>query len=411
MTSDGIDTTVLLVDYERQTRVQAKHTLEQAGLSVTEAKGFAQALELMSTEAPDLVVINLLRGSLAGISICRHIREYQGGWGKPILVMAWLDDADTIRQAFEAGATDIVTMPCHYLVLYYRVRCLLLAHRALQAVRKNKRDDVEMPRNSYKAPLDEIVHNSPLTDALSVERRAEILEENIFDVVTSPIDATMAVVNCIAPHSPQVTTRAQYYIESAKRDEQMAKLPCYDRVTGLPNKVMFKKLMASAIASSGHKEKVATLFLDIACNNEKCSENREDLEEKLQRAVAKGLKRFVYGIYSRGPNSQFYTIGRVGDRHFVVVLTDISSREGAASVAARIVRELSRPVPLEGREVSITTNIGISICPDDGSDVTGLMKKAEIAMYRGWKPGKSAYHFYEPSTTTSSVNYNSLMIT
>jgi PleD family two-component response regulator len=126
------ENSVLLVDCERQTRILTRTVLEQTGFSVKEAGRYDEALELWRTSISDVVLLNLMKAPEAGLSLCRYIRRLAGGWREPILAMIWVHDEKVIESAFEAGATDIVTMPCHCLVLHFRLRCAIRIHGATE---------------------------------------------------------------------------------------------------------------------------------------------------------------------------------------------------------------------------------------------------------------------------------------
>lgn len=77
------------------------------------------------------------------------------------------------------------------------------------------------------------------------------------------------------------------------------------------------------------------------------------------------------------------TAARMGDDEFVVVLQDIEDADEAVSVGERIRKSLGRPFAACGticRELVVS--IGISVCPEHGTTVDALLKKADQAMYR-----------------------------
>ncbi|WP_183347519.1 hypothetical protein [Geomonas paludis] len=66
-----------------------------------------------------------------GLSFCTHIRQQVRGWQEPVLAAIWIYQEQAIRSAYDAGATDILPLPCHRLVLQLRLRCAIRAHRML----------------------------------------------------------------------------------------------------------------------------------------------------------------------------------------------------------------------------------------------------------------------------------------
>src|SRR5205807_2455973 len=81
------------------------------------------------------------------------------------------------------------------------------------------------------------------------------------------------------------------------------------------------------------------------------------------------------------------TICRTGGDEFVVVLPEIKRAADAAGVAHKIIENLSQPIRIEERELTVTPSIGISIFPDDGRDAETLIRNADAAMYHAKEMG------------------------
>jgi len=94
-------------------------------------------------------------------------------------------------------------------------------------------------------------------------------------------------------------------------------------------------------------------------------------------------------------------ISRVGGDEFIVLMHDIRQIEDAARTSRRLLKELSAPYDLSGREVFMTVSIGIALYPDDGTDVDDLLRNAEKAMRHTKNEGKNNYHFYSSSMHSS----------
>ena len=88
------------------------------------------------------------------------------------------------------------------------------------------------------------------------------------------------------------------------------------------------------------------------------------------------------------------TVCRIGGDEFVVVLPEITRGADAAQVAQKIIETLSDPIELEGRDVTVTPSIGISVFPEDGSDAETLIRNADAAMYHAKEMGRSNYQFF-----------------
>ena len=68
--------------------------------------------------------------------------------------------------------------------------------------------------------------------------------------------------------------------------------------------------------------------------------------------------------------------------------------EDAVVIAERILTAVSAPIFLDGRELVVTGNIGMSIFPNDGESAKPLIRRAYAAMCRAREKGRNVYRFY-----------------
>ncbi|MEO8897616.1 MAG: bifunctional diguanylate cyclase/phosphodiesterase [Candidatus Dormibacter sp.] len=83
---------------------------------------------------------------------------------------------------------------------------------------------------------------------------------------------------------------------------------------------------------------------------------------------------------------------RVGGDELVVLILDTDS-DYAAAVAERLIAELDQPFELDGISVRVGASIGIANAPTDATDSAGLLRCADLAMYRA-KDGPAPYEIY-----------------
>ena len=76
------------------------------------------------------------------------------------------------------------------------------------------------------------------------------------------------------------------------------------------------------------------------------------------------------------------------------MLSEIHTPEDAGRVAARVCESIAEPIDVGGSTLYITCSIGISNFPNDGEDVTSLLKHADAAMYHAKASGRNQYQFY-----------------
>jgi len=182
--------------------------------------------------------------------------------------------------------------------------------------------------------------------------------------------------------------------ESEARFEFLAH---HDPLTGLPNRLLFtargEHALARARFSGG---RVALMSLDLDLDrfehlNGTCGHPAGD---ELLRKVAERLDFCV-----RADD----IVGRLGGDEFMVLLKELSDASSAGVVARRILDALAEPFSVAGNEVFITACIGVSVCPEDGNDLTTLMKQAASAMCHAKEQARGSVQFYTAELTRSAV--------
>ncbi len=176
--------------------------------------------------------------------------------------------------------------------------------------------------------------------------------------------------------------------ERKRTEEQIRQLAYYDTLTNLPNRrMLMDRLRQSLNQAIRHQRSLAVMFLDLDRFKLINDTLGHDAGDALLKAVASRLNASV-----RSGD----TVSRQGGDEFVIVLAEIAQPTDAALIAEKILATLSQPVSVMGHELFITTSIGISVYPVNGSDdMLELMKKADIAMYAAKEAGRNRYRFYQ----------------
>ena len=188
-------------------------------------------------------------------------------------------------------------------------------------------------------------------------------------------------------------------------EEKIHRLAYYDDLTGLPNRVFHKELMARTIEiAKRNKQLFALLYMDLD-NFKRINDTLgHNVGDFLLKSVAKKLSAFLRrcDYVARCQEVDIEDVlSRPGGDEFLVLLHNLGEAQDAARVARRILEELSAPWDLNGREVLMTASIGISLYPNDGETVDHLLKNADAAMYHAKAEGKNNYQFYSESLNAS----------
>jgi phosphoserine phosphatase RsbU/P len=148
---------ILIADDDRFTRMLLRQILEQDGYRVREVGDGEQCLAAYMRERPDMVLLDAIMPVMDGFTCCTQLQSFcteklpangnRNSYGSvldcasriPVLMITGLNDQDSVDRAFAAGAIDYVTKPIHPPVLRQRLRRLLEASRAEEALRESEK--------------------------------------------------------------------------------------------------------------------------------------------------------------------------------------------------------------------------------------------------------------------------------
>lgn len=173
-------------------------------------------------------------------------------------------------------------------------------------------------------------------------------------------------------------------------NEQLRSVALYDKLTGLPNRLLLEDRLGQAAYRADRGEKqFALMFVDLDRFKPVNDRHGHGVGDALLRCVAQRLA---------GAVRKQDTVARAGGDEFVIVLSDIGHAKDAARVAGKVLEELARPFRIEGHDLAISCSIGISIYPQDSRDLAELMVRADAAMYRAKRGGTSSFEFHAPAS-------------
>ncbi len=171
-----------------------------------------------------------------------------------------------------------------------------------------------------------------------------------------------------------------------KANEEMEQLAFFDTLTGLPNRRLLRDRLERAImALERSNSGIALMFLDLDQFKRINDTLGHDAGDRLLKEVSDRLLQVI---------RKNDTIARLGGDEFTILLEKVDGVQHATLVARKIIHAMQAPFRLEGREVSVTTSIGITLAPEDGKDAGVLMKNADLAMYQAKENGRNNFQFF-----------------
>lgn len=177
----------------------------------------------------------------------------------------------------------------------------------------------------------------------------------------------------------------QYY--EAQHLEHMAH---HDALTGLPNRALLAdRLHEAAKRHRRDKTPFALLYIDL----DKFKPINDSLGHEAGDYVLKLIATRIQDILR-----EVDTVARLGGDEFAVILHNVATRENACIAANKVLAAIIPPFAYHSNDLQVGASIGITLCPDDGTDLDQLMKYADSAMYQAKQGGRNCYRMFDLSS-------------
>jgi diguanylate cyclase (GGDEF)-like protein len=177
--------------------------------------------------------------------------------------------------------------------------------------------------------------------------------------------------------------------ERRQAEAQVRYLEEHDALTGLSNRKAFSENLAEAIARMQRdRSHIAVLCLDI----DKFKEINEAADHSGGDQVLRDIGARIHSTLREGD-----LIARLGGDEFAIALVDITNLGDVMAFMNRLVDALRRPLQVAGKEMLVTTSVGIALAPADGDTATTVLRHAGIALARAKGDGGQRMCFFEQS--------------
>jgi len=187
-------------------------------------------------------------------------------------------------------------------------------------------------------------------------------------------------------------------ISARKRaEEQLLHDAFHDGLTGLANRTLFLDRLGVALArlGRGHDEnRFAVLFLDLDRFKTVNDSLGHGVGDRLLVAIAQRLEQLMRPAD---------TVARLGGDEFAVLAAGVRDGAAAAHIAERIQKRVAEPFELEGLEVSVSASIGIALPEAPDATADGLLRDADLAMYRAKAAGRGRYEVFDVELHRAAV--------
>lgn len=204
-------------------------------------------------------------------------------------------------------------------------------------------------------------------------------------------------VNCRFQDGQPISTRGIFRDVTARKaaEEKVRRLAYYDTLTNLPNRDLFRDRLERSLSRARRAQRtVAVAFLDL--------DRFKNINDSLGHAYGDLLLQEVACRLTVAVR-ETDTVSRFGGDEFVILMADMSSRNGATVAANKLLNAFTAPFVLDGVEVSTTTSIGLAVYPDSGEDADTLLKHADVAMYQAKNLGRNTFQFYSQDMNAQAL--------
>ena len=163
----------------------------------------------------------------------------------------------------------------------------------------------------------------------------------------------------------------------------------FDSLTQLPNRHMFRDRLNEELKKTDRSNlPLALFFLDLDHFKQVNDSLGHEMGDKLLIQAAKRLTTCVRNTD---------TVARLGGDEFTIILSSLLDVTDVERVNQELLKKMAEPFYLNDEMVHISTSIGITLYPRDGTDVDALLKNADQAMYAAKSLGRNCSNYYSES--------------
>ena len=251
-----------------------------------------------------------------------------------------------------------------------------------QRVRPNMGDDW-YGRQDLAAPLRKHYENAGFRHFRDIPVSFDARSRGVIVLGTKNKDAAIATA---IRHCENLSQRIAVGVSNAEREQALYQKTHYDNLTRLPNRALLEDRLGQAISTSQHSNKTgALLLLDL------------DHFKKINDLFGHSTGDLILGRVAErllAEAREKYTVARLGDDEFAVVMPEIETADDAGEFAVRLLSRLAQKFEANGNEHFIGASIGIAVFPDDGDVNEVLIRNADAALNRVKSAGRGKFEYF-----------------
>ncbi|RMP58905.1 hypothetical protein ALQ18_00455 [Pseudomonas marginalis pv. marginalis] len=423
---------LLVVDDYPENLSSMRALLQREDWRVITASSGLEALELLLAHEIDLVLLDVRMPGMDGFEVARLMRGSQRTRMTPIIFLsAHAQSSAAVLEGYASGAIDYLFKPFDPNILKPKVQALLEQQRNRRALQRLSHD-LESARAFNASVLDNaaegilvvgegsvIEYANPAISRLLNATMAELQGESFLSFLQKPHVPTWLGFPMFEAYRKGQTWRQHDAILRTGRGQQVpvalscAPLPAEqkamvvtvldmsevrhlhqqlefqavtDPLTGLLNRRGFHQAVENTLLRSERNGlSLVLLYLDLDGFKRVNDTLGHDAGDRVLRWVSEQMQACL---------RSYDILGRMGGDEFTALL-ELEFPEQAAKISEKLIERVSVCQQVDGLDVMLGASIGIATFPDCGSDLNGLLRAADIAMYEAKRAGRQQYRYYD----------------
>lgn len=398
-----------------------------------------EALEWLSNEHADLLIVDYRMPEMNGAEFIRAVRARSTGTHIPAIIITARQDRECRINALDAGATDFLQSPVSHVEFRERSLLLLGQHRKKRELESRIQGSQDHDGADGKSMLEQIIDTTPIlinaTDrsgnilflnsyqaALFGQETEALVNKPIFDLLDTALaererrrNAIIIETGTTIPNYEETFTsegvELTFHCNKAPlfnkdnqtigvlttglditarkfAEEHRTHLALHDMLTGLPNRSLLGERVQQVIEQSRNNGKTAALLLLDLDRFKVINDTRgHQAGDIMLRQVAERIS----GALNPGDIA-----ARIGGDEFAVILANLESDADIAGQCTKLLTEIGKPYMIDGVEQMIGASIGVALIPEDGDSPDELLRLADLAMYEAKSAGRNGFCFFSP---------------
>ncbi|MGC5699533.1 EAL domain-containing protein [Pseudomonas sp. NFXW11] len=424
--------TLLIVDDYPENLLSMRALLQRQDWQVMTAASGVEALGLLLEHEVDLVLLDVQMPGMDGFEVARLMRGSQRTRLTPIIFLTANEQSqDAVIKGYATGAVDYLFKPFDPQILKPKVQALLEHQRNRRAL-QHLSHDLEVARAFNASVLDNAAEGILVVDENGYVRFANPAVSRLLNAQVKELEGSPFLDYLQKPHLPDWSESELYacyrrgetyrlhdaLLRTVPGQQISVALSCAplpsdqkamvvtlldmsevrhlhqqleyqavtDPLTGLLNRRGFYQTVEGILLRSDRSGKTLVLmYLDLDGFKRVNDSLGHDAGDRVLRWVSEQLKECLHS---------FDVLGRMGGDEFTALL-ELKFPEQAAKIAEKLIERLSITQQIDGLDVVLGASIGIAIYPDCGSNLDGLLRAADIAMYEAKRAGRQQYRYYD----------------